>query len=69
MDGEMLNGPVSRVESCVWVDRWVAGEWEGRWGMGGGRQPSALTTLSPWQDTSHTWEIPGPGALHTRQQS
>ena len=65
----MLNGTVSgwRV-ACGWTNGWM-GSGRGRWRIGGGRQLSALTTLSPWQDTSHTWEIPGPGALHTRQQS
>lgn len=40
---------------------------EGRWGMGGGRQLSALTAC-PLAGHQPHGAIPGPGALHTRQQ-
>ena len=59
----------------VGVDNGCAGgwvvSWQGSGQMGCGWRKATVSTdhLVPSQDTSHTWEIPGPGALHTRHQS
>lgn len=55
----------------VWAGGGAGVSWRGGGQLGCGWSKAAVGTdrRVSWQDTSHTWETPGPGALRRRPQS
>lgn len=60
---------INRSLRITWSGAGVSWRGGGQLGCGWSKAAVGTDRRVSWQDTSHTWETPGPGALRRRPQS